>query len=100
MGKKKQTSGSDEKNKVVNFYGTKGEWVKAKLDVRMCDILGSDNAFKEPAIVAEDDQGLYITGKSFIDAPLLDPYRMYHRLQPIVETMDDGNVKYSVNTCM
>lgn len=99
MGKKKQTTTSDAKNKIVNFYGTKGEWVKAELDVRMCDIFGS-NAFKEKAIVAEDDNGLYITGKSFIDAPLLDPYRMYHRRQPNVETLDDGTTKYSVSLSM
>lgn len=96
MGKKKQTTVSEAKNTVVNFYGTKSEWVKAELDVRMCDIFGADKAFKEKAVVAEDDNGLYITGKSYIDAPLLDPYRMYHRHQPNVETLDDGTIKYSV----
>lgn len=100
MGKKKQTTASEAKSKVVNFYGTKPEWVKAELNFRMCDIFGSDKAFKEPAVVAEDEAGLYVTGKSYVGAPLLDPYRMYKRLEPIVETADDGAVKYTVAVCM
>lgn len=88
MGKKKQTTASDCKNKVVNFYGTKPEWVKAELNLRMCDIFGEGNAFKETAVVAEDEKGLYITGKSYVGAPLLDPYRQYHRLMPGVN--EDG----------
>lgn len=91
MGKKKQTTANEVKNKVVNFYGTKPEWVKAELDLRMCDIF--ENAFKEKAVVAEDEKGLYVTGKSYVGAPLLDPYRCYQRLVPIVN--EDGT--YVVN---
>jgi hypothetical protein len=90
MGKKKQTTANEAKNKVVNFYGTKPEWVKAELDVRMCDVF--ENAFKEKVVIAEDERGLYVTGKSYVGAPLLDPYRLYHRFQPIVN--EDGT--YSV----
>ena len=100
MGKKKQTTVNAAKNTVVNFYGTKSEWVKAELNFCMCDIFGSDKAFKEQAVVAEDEAGLYVTGKSYVDAPLLDPYRMYTRFEPIVETADDGTVKYNVAVCM
>ena len=91
MGKKKQTTANDAKNKVVNFYGTKPEWVKAELDLRMCDIF--ETAFKEKAVVAEDEKGLYVTGKSYVGAPLLDPYRCYRRLVPTVN--EDGT--YTVN---
>lgn len=97
MGKKKQTNANnDAKNKVVNFYGTKPEWVKAELDLRMCDIFGEDKAFKETAVVAEDEKGLYITGKSYVGAPLLDPYRQYKRVVPEVITEGDV-VTYKVN---
>lgn len=97
MGKKKQTNANnDSKNKVLNFYGTKSEWVKAELNLRMCDIFGENNAFKEVAVVAEDEKGLYITGKSFVDAPLLDPYRQYKRVVPEVITEGDV-VTYKVN---
>lgn len=89
MGKKKQTTANETKNKVVNFYGTKPEWVKAELDVRMCDVF--PNAFKEKVVVAEDEKGLYVTGKSYVGAPLLDPYRMYHRLVP--EEVIENDVK-------
>lgn len=97
MGKKKQTNvNNDAKNKVVNFYGTKPEWVKAELDLRMCDIFGEDKAFKETAVVAEDEKGLYVTGKSYVGAPLLDPYRQYKRVVPEVITEGDV-VTYKVN---
>jgi hypothetical protein len=97
MGKKKQTNANnDAKNKVVNFYGTKPEWVKAELDLRMCDIFGEDKAFKETAVVAEDEKGLYVTGKSYVGAPLLDPYRQYKRVVPEVITEGDV-VTYKVN---
>jgi hypothetical protein len=86
MGKKKQTTANEAKAKVVNFYGTKPEWVKAELDLRMCDVF--ENAFKEKLVIAEDEQGLYVTGKSYVGAPLLDPYRLYHRLKP--EVNEDG----------
>lgn len=92
MAKMRQITANDAKNKVVIFYGTKPEWVKAELDLRMCDIF--ENGFKEKAVVAEDEKGLYITGKSFVGAPLLDPYRCYHRIVPIVN--EDGT--YVVNT--
>lgn len=94
MGKKKQSVISDSKNKVVNFYGTKSEWVKATLDLRMCDVF--ENAFMEKIVVAEDDNGLYVTGESFVDAPLLDPYRLYHRVVPDVVTEGDTTV-YKIN---
>lgn len=98
MGKKKQTNASSNpKNTVVNFYGTKSEWVKAELNVRMCEIFGTDKAFKETAVVAEDEKGLYVTGKSFVGAPLLDPYRMYKRVEPSVETNEAGETVYSVS---
>jgi hypothetical protein len=97
MGKKKQTNANnDAKNKVVNFHGTKPEWVKAELDLRMCDIFGEDKAFKETAVVAEDEKGLYVTGKSYVGAPLLDPYRQYKRVVPEVITEGDV-VTYKVN---
>ena len=97
MGKKKQTNANnDAKNKIVNFYGTKPEWVKAELDLRMCDIFGEDKAFKETAVVAEDEKGLYVTGKSYVGAPLLDPYRQYKRVVPEVITEGDV-VTYKVN---
>lgn len=94
MGKKKQTANSDAKTKVVNFYGTKLEWVKAELDMYMCDIF--ENALKEKVVVAEDENGLYITSKSFVGSLLLDPYRQYNRIVPEVVTEGDV-ITYKVN---
>jgi hypothetical protein len=91
MGKKNQIAVNEAKNQVVSFYGTKSEWVKAELDLRMCDVF--ESSFKEKLVVAEDEKGLYITGKSYVGASLLDPYRLYHRIVPIVN--EDGT--YTVN---
>lgn len=94
MAKMKQMAVNDVKNKAVSFYGTKPEWVKAELDIRMCDVF--ENASKENTVVAEDEKGLYITGKSYTGASLLDPYRMYHRVVP--EVISEGeNTIYKVN---
>ena len=96
MGKNKQTN-NECKTKITDFYGTKNEWVKAELDLKMSDIFGFDNASSEIAVVAEDERGLYITGKSFIGAPLLDPYRMYKRVVPETITTEDNKITYKVN---
>ena len=99
MGKKKQTTVSEAKVKFTNFYGTKSEWVKGSLDgVKMSDIFV--NGSSEQAVVAEDSMGLYVTGSTFVDAPVLDPYRIHNRTIPTVTVIneDGGEVKYSVST--
>lgn len=93
---KKMNNQNNDKTKVVNFYGTKKEWVKAELNIRMCDIFGEDKAFKETAVVAEDEQGVYVTGKSYVGAPLLDPYRLYRRIVLEVITDENNNISYKV----
>ena len=94
MAKMKQTAVNDAKSNTDSFYGTKPEWVKAELDLRMCDVF--ENASKEKVVVAEDENGLYITGKSYVGALLLDPNRMYHRVVPEVITEDENTI-YKVN---
>ena len=94
MAKMKQMAVNDAKSKTDSFYGTKPEWVKAELDLRMCDVF--ENASKEKVVVAEDEKGLYITGKSYVGASLLDPYRMYHRVVPEVITEGENTI-YKVN---
>ena len=94
MAKMKQMTVNDSKSKTDSFYGTKPEWVKAELDFRMCDVF--ENASKEKVVVAEDEKGLYITGKSYVGASLMDPYRMYHRVVPEVITEGENTI-YNVN---
>ena len=94
MAKMKQMAVNDAKSNTDSFYGTKPEWVKAELDLRMCDVF--KNTSKEKVVVAEDEKGLYITGKSYVGASLLDPYRMYHRVVPEVITEGENTI-YKVN---
>lgn len=101
MGKKKQTTVNESKSKVVNFYGTKADWVKCELDLTigdiMCKVFGKiGNSLNEKAVVAEDETGLYVTGKSYVGALVLDPYRMYNRVVPEVIT-EGENIVYKVN---
>lgn len=97
MGKNKGNTSSDVKTTVENFYGTKVEWVKSELDVKMGDIFGNDNIFNEKAVVAEDEKGLYVTGKSYVGSHTLDPFRLYKRIVPEVVTDENNNVSYKVN---
>ena len=93
MGKKNKVV-SEAKSKVINFYGTKTEWVKGDLNIKLNEVISSATA--EQAIVAEDSEGLYVTGKSFAGAPVLDPYRLYNRVVPTATTNEDGTVSYSI----
>ena len=76
-----------ETKTVSSFYGSKSDWVKFEFpypEVNMKNLF--DNAFNGKAVVCEDEQGLYITGKSYINSNILDPYRMYHRRKPKVNS--------------
>lgn len=76
------------KAQVVHFYGTKKEWVKAELDVTMASLYA--NGTNEKAVVAEDEKGLYVTGKSYVGAPIFDPYRIYDRDSVSVKVDENG----------
>lgn len=62
MSKKKQTK-VENKTKIEAFYGTKSEWIIEELEGNK--------------VRCKDERGEYITDKSYVDAPLLDPNRMY-----------------------
>ena len=84
---------AQQKTIITSFYGSKSDWVKFEFpypEINMKNLF--DDAFNGKAVVCEDEKGLYITGKSFIDSHILDPYRMYHRRKPKVNS--DGT--YSV----
>ena len=90
MGKKNKVI-SEAKSKVINFYGTKADWFVADLEnVYLSDLFS--NANREQAVVAKDETGYYVTGRSFLGAPVLDPYRVYTRIVPEQKTStgEDG----------
>ena len=59
------------------YLSTKSEMVLKELDYQLKDFF--ENAMKDKAVLAEDQRGMYITGKSYINALTLDPYRQYNR---------------------
>lgn len=77
------------KNTIVHFYGTKKEWVKHEFPYPEFNMNSLFNTgLNDRVVVCEDEKGLYITGKSYVGARSLDPYRMYKRRQPVVN--EDG----------
>ena len=49
------------------------------------------------AVIAEDQNGLYITVKSNVGAPILDGYRMYRRDSVKIEKTDDEHFTITSN---
>lgn len=48
-------------------------------------------SFKDKVVIAKDDNGMYLTGKSYVGTKLLDPYKMYRRIEVIAK---DGEYFY------
>lgn len=64
----------------VESYGTSKDSVVAQLDnLTVKDVFGVD--MKDPIVIAKDKDGsLYPTAKSIVGSGLLDPYKMYRRM--------------------
>ena len=83
------------------YMSTKAAMVVAESDIPLTNIYS--NAIGGTAVIAEDSKGLYVTGKSYVDSPMMDPFRQYHRNMVTVEKTEssydivtkDGNM-YSV----
>lgn len=85
-----------DKNATVTFAdprmaysSTKKEMVIAETNLTVNDIFNNDD--KSIAVIAEDQNGLYITSKSIVGAPILDGYRMYRRNEVKVERINDNS---------
>jgi hypothetical protein len=48
------------------------------------------DALSDSIVVAKDKLGYYVTGQSFVDAPVLDPFRQYHREKISVNAVENG----------
>jgi hypothetical protein len=83
------------------YLSTKAAMVVAESDIPLTNIYS--NAIGGIAVIAEDARGLYVTGKSYVDSPMMDPFRQYHRNMVTVEKTEtsydivtkDGNM-YSI----
>lgn len=61
----------------MGYLSTRSELVLKVTDLRLSQIF--PEAMNDTAVICEDQKGLYITGKSYVDANMLDPYRNYKR---------------------
>ena len=76
----------------VESYGTKKESIVAYLnDVKLSDVF--DTSIKDTVVIAEDKNGFYVTAKSIAESKLLDPYRLYHRVNATKN--EDGSFSWS-----
>jgi hypothetical protein len=83
------------------YLSTKSAMVVAESDIPLTNIYS--NAIGGIAVIAEDAKGFYVTGKNYVDSPMMDPFRQYHRNMVTVEKSEtsydiitkDGNM-YSV----
>lgn len=77
-------------------YGTKSDMFVADVEnINMKDLF--PNALGDKVIIAKDNEGMYLTGKAFVDAPSLDPYRLYRRIEV---TEENGQFKFDANKFM
>ncbi len=80
MAKKGRMSRSSKQQKKFEgmFLGTKPEWVVEELEKQIND----EHGYCVYDIIAKDDIGSYYTRKDFVGARMLDPNRMYNRVEP------------------
>lgn len=81
MGKAKTAADKVVQNKVkyddprMAYLSTRKELVIKETDLKLNQIYPS--AMNDTAVICEDQNGLYITGKSYVEANVLDPYRHF-----------------------
>lgn len=95
MAKVGNKSNSKQTNQEVKYAdprmaysSTKKEMVIKETELTANDIFNNKDYSK--AVIAEDQNGFYVTVKSVIGAPVLDGYRMYKRNLAKVDKMDNN----------
>lgn len=75
-----KTAHESNTSRPVESYGTSKEAIVATLEnVTVRDVFGID--LNDKVVVAKDKDGkLYATSKSIAGSGLLDPYKLYHRV--------------------
>lgn len=95
MAKVGNKSNSKQTNQEVKYAdprmaysSTKKEMVIKETELTANDIFNNKDYSK--AVIAEDQNGFYVTVKSVIGAPVLDGYRMYKRNLAKVDKTDNN----------
>lgn len=75
------------------YLSTKENMIIKELDYKLKDIFKTE--YNEKAVLAEDQNGFYVTGKSYVNALVLDPFRQYERNKIKITKTESG---YDIET--
>lgn len=93
MGRKKPEKNQPNQVKYADpreaYFSTKKEMVVVEnTGLKLSGIFSNAMAMSsESAVIAEDQKGFYVTGKSYVDALTLDPYRSYDTVRKQVNVV-------------
>jgi len=66
-------------------HNTRQEYFRSAVDPFTYDKLGHKYTLN---VVAEDKDGYYYTNSDYVGSTVLDPNRMYHRMEPEADVID------------
>ena len=99
MGNAKTAANKVVQNKVkyddprMAYLSTKSELVLKETDLKLNQIYPP--AMNDTAVICEDQNGLYVTGKSYVDANVLDPYRQPKYKRGLI-TVTKNDTEYTI----
>lgn len=80
----------------MGYLSTKNELVLKETTIRLNCIY--PDAMNDVAVICEDQNGLYVTGKSYVNSLALDPYRNYKRnLAKVTKNETEYNIQCGIN---
>lgn len=102
MGRAKTAANKEVQTKIkyddprMAYLSTKKELVLKETELKLNQVY--PNAMNDIAVICEDQNGLYVTGKSYVDSLMLDPYRNYNRKSiTITKTDTEYNIESNNN---
>lgn len=77
---KSSAPAAHDATKPVEFTGTSKDSVIKVLDKKIGEVLPLEEINRNDiAVIAEDKDGMYVTGLSYVGTGLLDPFKVYRR---------------------
>lgn len=70
------------------YLSTKSPMVVAKTSIALSSVYHTP--YKDTAVIAEDKNGFYVTGTSYVDALVMDPFRQTERKKITVTKTETG----------
>ena len=76
---KSSAPATHDTTKPVELMGTSKDSVVKVLDKKIGEIFPNEINSNDIAVIAEDKEGMYVTGQSYVGTGLLDPFKVYRR---------------------